>query len=61
MQQKKMKIHEKKGQITLIELPTLENRLPVSNDTYLRIVFALSAQGFIKLPGQPEKMRESRQ
>ena len=56
MSQKSPIIHEAAGQITLIELNSLENCLPVSPETYKRILHGLSENGTIKLP-EPNQMR----
>jgi len=61
MHQDNFKIHEAKGQITLLELYSMHNHLPVSMDTYLRILHGLLAKGLIKFPGSNPTMRESRQ
>ena len=70
MAQKSSIIHEAMGQITLIELNSLENCLPVSSETYQRILHGLSVNGTVKLPEpgqmglkQPpkKKMRKTRQ
>lgn len=61
MQQDNFKIYEAKGQITLFELYSIHNRLPVSMATYLRILQGLLAKGLIKFPGSHPTMRESRQ
>jgi hypothetical protein len=50
MSAKTCTIHEEKGQITLIELHTLSNCLPVNTDTYLRILHGLAMSGCVKLP-----------
>lgn len=61
MLQANFKTHEEKGQITLLELYTLHNYLPVSKDTYYRILHGLLVKGLIKFPGSNLIMRESRQ
>ncbi len=63
MAMKSLVVHEKAGKITLIELDNLENKLPVSTDTYLRILYGLTLSGYIKLPVKAEKesLRSSRQ
>lgn len=61
MHQDNFKIREEKGQITLLELYSMHNRLPVSRDTYLRILHGLLAKGLIKFPECSSTMRESRQ
>lgn len=50
-------IYEAKGEITLIELHSLRNCLPVSSDTYLRILHGLSMNGSVKLPGKDHSSR----
>nr|MBW0162392.1 hypothetical protein [Sediminibacterium sp.] len=61
MQQDNFKIYEAKGQITLLELYSMDNRLPVTKGTYLRILHGLLAKGLVKFPGCSSTMRESRQ
>jgi hypothetical protein len=61
MHQDNFKIREEKGQITLLELYSMHNCLPVTKGTYLRILHGLLAKGLIKLPGCNPTMRESRQ
>lgn len=57
MSAKKLIVHETKGEITLIELSSLVNCLPVSSDTYLRILHGLSMNGSVKLPGKDHSSR----
>lgn len=49
-----MIIHKVATEIEVIELLTLRNCLPVSSDTYLRILHGLSVSGYIKLPGKSQ-------
>ncbi len=56
-----VKVQEEKGQIIRVELYSLQNNLPVSKDTYHRILHGLLAKGLIQLLGSHPRMRESRQ
>ncbi len=52
-------IHEEKGEISLIEINTWQNLLPVSTDTYLRIIFSLAKQGYVRLPSRTDHLIDS--